>query len=154
MPERDPTQAGPGGTSALTAPFRHELRVRYHECDPQGIVFNANWFTYFDIVNAEVWRATLGSYAALTATGVDVVVAEATARFHASATFDDVLSFEARVTRLGTTGLTFALRALRDGRLLVEGEVRYVAVGIESMAKAPIPDSVRAALRPLVTAPA
>jgi acyl-CoA thioester hydrolase len=134
--------------------FRHELRVRYHECDPQGIVFNANWFTYFDIVNAEVWRATLGSYAALTATGVDVVVAEATARFHASATFDDVLVFEARVTRLGTTGLTFGLRALRDGVLLVEGEVRYVAVGVESMAKTPIPDSVRAALAPLVTTPA
>ena len=24
-------------------PFRHRLRVRYHECDPQAIVFNANY---------------------------------------------------------------------------------------------------------------
>ena len=76
-------------------------------------------------------------------------MAEARARFHASATFDDVLAFEARVTRLGTTGLTFALRALRDGRLLVEGEVRYVAVDVDSMAKAPIPEVVRAAVAPL-----
>jgi acyl-CoA thioester hydrolase len=138
--------AGPHDTDV--APFRHELRVRYHECDAQGIVFNANWFTYFDIVNAELWRATLGSYAALTATGIDVVVAEARARFHASARFDELLAFEARVTRLGTTSMTFALRALREGRLLVEGELRYVAVDPRTMGKAPIPGAVRAVLGP------
>jgi acyl-CoA thioester hydrolase len=27
----------------MPAPFVHELRVRYGECDPQGIVFNANY---------------------------------------------------------------------------------------------------------------
>ena len=27
----------------MVAPFVHELRVRYGECDPQGIVFNANY---------------------------------------------------------------------------------------------------------------
>jgi len=151
MSQREHEQ-GPGEESGRPGSFRHELRVRYHECDPQGIVFNANWFAYFDIVNAEVWRATLGSYAGLTATGVDVVVAEATARFHASATFEDLLVFEARVTRLGTTGLTFALRALRDGELLVEGQIRYVAVSAETMEKTPIPDRVRAALAPFVTA--
>jgi len=29
--------------------LRHELRVRYGECDPQGIVFNANYLLYFDV---------------------------------------------------------------------------------------------------------
>jgi len=29
--------------------FVHELRVRYGECDPQGIVFNANYLLYFDV---------------------------------------------------------------------------------------------------------
>ena len=28
--------------------FVHELRVRYGECDPQGIVFNPNYLAYFD----------------------------------------------------------------------------------------------------------
>jgi acyl-CoA thioesterase FadM len=26
------------------APFVHRLRVRYHECDQQGRVFNAHYF--------------------------------------------------------------------------------------------------------------
>src|SRR2546428_5985566 len=44
------------------APFVHPLRVRYAECDPQRIVFNANYFAYFDVGMTELWRAAIGSY--------------------------------------------------------------------------------------------
>ena len=47
-------------------PFVHRHRVRYHECDPQGIVFNANWLTYFDVTLTEWFREAFGSYDALT----------------------------------------------------------------------------------------
>ena len=30
------------------AALRHRLRVRYSDCDPQGVLFNANYLTYFD----------------------------------------------------------------------------------------------------------
>ena len=33
------------GWADLDAPYVHRLRVRYHECDLQGIVFNANHFS-------------------------------------------------------------------------------------------------------------
>jgi len=36
------------------APFVHPLRVRYGECDPQQIVFNANYFAYFDVAMTEL----------------------------------------------------------------------------------------------------
>ena len=29
--------------------LRHELRVRWAEVDPQGIVFNPNYLMYFDV---------------------------------------------------------------------------------------------------------
>ena len=38
------------------ARFSHRLRVRYGECDPQGIVFNANYMLYVDVVFTELWR--------------------------------------------------------------------------------------------------
>ena len=50
-------------------PFAHRLRVRYHECDPQGIVFNSHHFAYFDVVLTELWRAAFGSYGAMVASG-------------------------------------------------------------------------------------
>ena len=43
--------AGSPGTLAggMPAPFVHRLRVRYGECDAQGVVFNANYLMYFDV---------------------------------------------------------------------------------------------------------
>ncbi len=77
------------------------------------------------------------------------MVAEATARFHGSARFDEDLELSATVTRLGTTGMTTALTVARDGRpSLVEGELRHVFVDATTWTKTPIPDAVRAALAP------
>jgi len=134
-------------------PFRHELQVRYNECDPQNIVFNANYFTYFDITITELWRTAFKtSYASMIADhGIDMVVAEASARFHGSARFDDRIAVEASITRLGTTGMTTSLVVLREGERLVEGELRHVFVDAETWIKTPIPDVVRSALAPYAT---
>ena len=75
--------------------FRHRLRVRYNECDPQGVVFNANYLTYFDITMGELWRE-LGGYQAMVDAGVDMVVAEATIRYLAPLRFDDEIEVVAR----------------------------------------------------------
>jgi len=131
-------------------PFTHALRVRYHECDPQAIVFNAQYFAYFDIAITELWRAAFDrSYATMIADhGIDMVVAEATARYLGSARFDDLIDVEAGIIRLGTTGMTTRLRVRRDGELLVEGELRHVFVDAQAWTKTPIPAPVREALSP------
>jgi acyl-CoA thioester hydrolase len=49
----------------MAEPFVHTFRVRYHECDAQGIVFNANWLSYFDVTLTEWFREAFGSYEAL-----------------------------------------------------------------------------------------
>jgi acyl-CoA thioester hydrolase len=133
------------------APFSWTFRVRYHECDAQGIVFNAHYFAYFDMTITEVFRAAFpgGGYADLVAAhGVDVVVAEATARFHGSARFDDEIELTAQITRLGTTGMTTALEVRRDDATLVTGDLRHVFVDAATWEKTPIPDAVRSALAP------
>ena len=129
-------------------PFLHPLRVRYAECDPQQIVFNANYFAYFDIAMTELWRVAAGSYGAMLDRGIDMVVAEASARFLGAARFDDEIELEVAVTRLGTTSCTTRHRILRDGEALVEGEMRHVIVDRESLQKTPIPPWLREALAP------
>lgn len=132
------------------APFVHPLRVRYGECDPQGIVFNANYVAYFDVVLTELWRAAFGSYAAMTDRGIDMVVGEVNARFLGSARFDDELELALSVVRLGTTAMTCAIDVLRDGEVLVAGTIRHVFVEAATMGKTPIPEDVREALAPWV----
>jgi len=124
----------------------HRIRVRYGECDPQGVVFNANYFAYFDIAITELWRVALGGYTAMMDSGVDIVVAEATARFKAPARFDDELDLEVTVSHAGTTSLVTAMRILRDGAPLVEGEMVHVFVDRATLTKTAIPDGIRAAL--------
>lgn len=124
----------------------HRIRVRHAECDPQGVVFNANYFAYFDIAVTELWRAALGGYTTMMDDGVDVLVAEATARYKAPACFDDELDLEIEVVRVGATSLVTRLRIRRDGELLVEGDLVHVFVDIATLSKTPIPERIRAAL--------
>ena len=135
--------------------FRHRLRVRYGECDPQGVVFNANYLAYFDVVLTEWWREAIGSYTAMVEAGADMVVAESRILFRSSAAFDDELDFELRVARLGNTGMKCHIDAWVGDRLVVEGEIRHVFIEPETKAKRPMPDEIRAALEPyLAGAPA
>jgi acyl-CoA thioester hydrolase len=126
--------------------FVHRLRVRFHECDPQGVVFNAHYFAYFDVALTEMWRAAFGSYQSVVDQGTDVVVVEASATYRAPARFDEEIDVELTVARLGTTSMTTQTAVRRDGQLLVEGRLVHVFVDPATMAKQTIPDHVRAGL--------
>jgi acyl-CoA thioester hydrolase len=123
-------------------PFRHRLRVRYSECDPQGVVFNANYLTYFDITMTELWRE-LGGYQAMVDAGVDMVVAEARLRYLAPLRFDDEFEGRATITRLGETSMSTAIELIRGEEQMVEGELRYVFIETGGGSKAPIPEPIR-----------
>jgi acyl-CoA thioester hydrolase len=124
----------------------HTLRVRYSECDPQSHVFNAHYFTYFDIALTELWRQAIGSYTNMLDDGVDMVVAEATARYAAPARFDDVLDVSVTVVHLGTTSMVTEMAVSRDDELLVEGRMVHVFVDARTKKKTEIPGNIRAAL--------
>ncbi len=132
-------------------PFVHRLRVRYVECDMQGIVFNAHYYTWMDVAHTELIRATVGPLAELNALGADVVVAESSARYLAPAHFDDEIDIEVRLEALSTSSMTTAFTFRRGEHVLTEGRVRHVAVHPETLRKVPWPDAARAALEPLLT---
>src|SRR5215207_4693895 len=121
------------------------MRVRYNECDPQSVVFNANYLTYFDITITELWRE-LGGYEAMVRKGVDIVVAEARVRFLGPLRFDDEFEVQAQIGRLGNTSITTNLSVVKDEQPVAEGEVRHVFIHTSDGAAAPIPDPVRSGL--------
>jgi acyl-CoA thioester hydrolase len=121
----------------------HELRVRYGECDPQGIVFNANYLLYFDVAFTELWREAVGPWQEMVDRGVDAVVREANVRFRSPARYDDVLELRARVAELGETSLTTNIDVVRDGQVLVEGRLEHVFVDVTSWARTEMPDWIR-----------
>jgi acyl-CoA thioester hydrolase len=135
-----------GGGAGLEQLFRHRLRVRYVECDPQAVVFNVHYFTYFDVAMTEFHREVIGAYSEMVEGGADMVVAEARARYLAPARFDEELDVYVDVAHLGNTSMTVHLLVERDDRLLVEGELRYVFIDPRTKQKRSIPEGVRTSL--------
>jgi acyl-CoA thioester hydrolase len=133
----------------MAEPFRHRLRVRWSECDLQGVVFYPQYLAYLDHTVTELWREAVGPYTEMIPEhGVDMVVAEVGMRYRDSARFDDELEISATLTRLGDTSITteFRIERLADGALLTEGELRHVFVDPEDFAKREMPERVRAGL--------
>ena len=127
--------------------FSHRVRVRYNECDPQGIVFNANYVVYVDLTVGELWRSLFGSYQAfIEQTGVDIVVAELQLRFRGSARFDEEIDVTLDPSLTSASSITTPFRITREDTLLVEGSVRHVCVDARELVKTVAPPALREAL--------
>jgi acyl-CoA thioester hydrolase len=127
--------------------FVYPLRVRYGECDPQGIVFNANYLLYCDVAFTELWREAVGPWQEMVERGFDAVVADAQLSFRAPARFDDELALVARVARLGNTAITTEIDIRRDDEVLVATQLRHVCVSTETWRKVALPDWIRSGLQ-------
>lgn len=138
----------------MSAPFTHRVRIRYAECDAQGIVFNANWFALFDDAVGALWRERLGGYQQISDRGVEIVVAETGARFRGAARFEELIDFHVAVARVGGSSMRVEIAALRENAegdldLLVEGFLEYVFIDHASFTPVAIPDDLRASLEEL-----
>ena len=130
------------------ARFSHRLRIRYSDCDPQGVVFFANHAMLFDVGMTELWREAIGPYNEMVEGGVDMVVAECNVRYRAPLRFDEEADVTISVTRLGTTGMSTSIRISVGDTLCSEGEMRHVFIDTATGTKAEIPDPVREGLTP------
>ena len=129
------------------AAFRHRERVRYIECDAQGVVFNSHYLAYCDVGVTELWRAAFGSYEEMFKGGVDMVVAEARVRYLDGLRFDDAFDIVITVGRLGETSATIEFALERAGaEVCAECELRYVFVRAGTVEKIAIPSDVRTGL--------
>lgn len=127
-------------------PVRMPLRVRYHECDPQGVVFNANYLAYFDMASFEFLAAVLGKSTGLNDHGVDFVVAESNVRYLRALRFEDELVVGVRIAHLGNTSLVLEFEISRGEETVATGTNRYVFVDEKTLTKKVPPDEIRAKL--------
>lgn len=92
-----------------------EVRVRYCECDPMGVVHHANYAIWFEMGRTEMLRSQGGNYRDLEAAGRFLVVVDLATRFKRPARYDDELTLT-----------TFMLEAtparLRHGYELTRGQ--------------------------------
>lgn len=128
--------------------FFHPLRVRWAEVDPQGVVFNPNYFTYLDVAVTEYYRALDMTYPRFfVENACDAYAVRATGDFVSSARYDEEIELGVRVASIGNTSVTFAAEFYRDETLLFRGELVYVTVTLTDGAKMRVPDAFREHVR-------
>lgn len=124
------------------------LKVRFHECDGQGVVFNAHYLAYADMASFEALNELFGSYAQLHELGVDMVVAESNVRYLAGCRFEDELTVDCYVDRMGNTSLVLRFDVQRGGETVTEVVNRYVWVDPQTLRPTSPPPAVRDAFTP------
>ncbi|MEO9635415.1 MAG: thioesterase family protein [Parasphingorhabdus sp.] len=112
------------------------IRVRYAECDLQGIVFNANYLVFADVGLTEYMRALmadngpqgegdmLGGF--MQHFGGDNWVRHAEVDFRTPAKADDLIDVAVRITRFGRTSYSLLVHILRGEELLNVVKLTYV----------------------------
>jgi len=128
-------------------PFRYAAyaRVGFSDTDAQGVVYYGRYMPYFDLARTEyhrhLGRVTLG--------GVDFAMRATTVEYLAPARFDDLLEVFVRVSRIGTTSITYEHAAYRidedggDDMLMATASATLVCVALEERRAVPVPELFR-----------
>jgi acyl-CoA thioester hydrolase len=134
--------------------FPHFLAIptRWMDQDPYGHVNNVQYYSYFDsVVNEHLIREA----------GLDVqktreigLVVETQCRFMKEINFPQTVHAGIRVVKLGNRSITYEIGLFRDEETEAAAIGRFVHVYVdrETRASVQVPERVRAAVAPLVTA--
>ena len=130
-------------------PFKFSAlaRVWFSDTDAQGIVYYGRYLPYFDHARTEYHRHL--STAPFSQAGGDLVMRALKVEYHAPARFDDLIEAFVRVSRIGTTSMTYQCAAylLPDQVLMVTAELTVVLVDLADRRPVPIPDAIREAVK-------
>lgn len=145
-------------TAPEVAPFRYYLRVRYHECDAQRVVFNGHYGTYVDMALTEYLNALLpdrhgADQVAPDGSKLEFQLVRPVIEWKAPAVYNDVVEIAAWCERVGTTSfvMRYEMRLPRRAGAVsadpfVTAETVNVVVDGVTWKKKPIDAELRARL--------
>lgn len=122
-------------------------RVRYHEADAQGFLFNSRFLELADVAMTEFFRLLGWPYANLVSAGVDPSVAAARLEFARPARFEDVLAVDVSCEHVGRSSFRLVMQVTRDEAEIAVISIDYVNVDPALEASRPLPGDVTVALR-------
>jgi acyl-CoA thioester hydrolase len=111
------------------------LRVRYSETDKMGIVYNANYLSWFEVARTEFCRKFGRPYREWEELGYFLPVVEAYCSYKSPCGYDDVILLLCRmpVEQIKPHSVLFEYRIVRDpDRIVAEGWTKHAFVNADS----------------------
>ena len=110
------------------------IRVRYAETDKMGVVYNANYFIYFETGRNELMRKyNIQLVEFEKSDNIFFPLIDAYAKYLISAQYDDLLTVETKFIYDGSLIFRFESKIIRDGIVLCEGYTRHCFTSQKTM---------------------
>jgi acyl-CoA thioester hydrolase len=128
-----------------TGPIELPVRVRFLECDPQGVLAHPRYLDLFDDTYMRLNTTRLGGFAALMRGGIETLVVKTEVEFAKSARAEEELVVTLDLERLGRSSVTlrYRLTGRDDGELRGQARTTYVCAHVGEGRSVAIPAWMR-----------
>ena len=109
-----------------------QIRVRYGETDQMGVVYHANYASYFEVGRTEWLREYGITYKSMEETGVMLPVISLEIKYKNSARYDDLLTIKTSIKKLPSARIEFDYELVNEsGDLLAIGSTDLVFIDMK-----------------------
>ena len=116
--------------------FLYPIRVRYSEVDPQGIVFNAHYLTYFDCVITEYYRSIGYNYAKeVKKHKKDFHVIKTVIEYKKPIVYDQIIDCCLKTNKIGRSSLIFDIAIFKNKKKMIFAFGQVIQVYTDQITK-------------------
>lgn len=123
--------------------YRHEIRVRYGDCDMQQVVFNAHYLAYCDDAVMCWFVSRLGNKMH----EFDCMLKTVNITWHRPLRVGEQVSLDCGVARWGNSSFDVAIRGHVAGESSFDASIVYVSTTPGAPKVTPVPNWVKSALQ-------
>lgn len=113
-----------------------EIRVRYCECDPMGVVHHTVYPVWFEMGRTELLRSTGRNYRDLESAGIFLAVVRMQVAYRRPARYDDLLRLETTLASAGHVKIEHTYELHRGDELLCTGATTLACLDRAGKARA------------------
>lgn len=105
--------------------YNYQLRVRYRECDPMGVVYHAHYIDYFEVARTEALREMGIVYKSLENEGIQMPTIDLAVKYKQPAHYDDLLEIRIILKDKPKTRIRvdYEVRRVNEENILTTGHV-------------------------------
>lgn len=125
--------------------FESDKLIRFHHCDPAGIIFYPQYFILFNEL-VEDWFTqglNVSVVEQVINQRVGIPMGRVECDFLLPSRIGDILRFVLRVVRIGQSSMTLRIECRAGDELRVKAQLTVVFASLKSMRSVPIPADLR-----------
>ncbi len=125
--------------------FERNKLIRFHHCDPAGIVFYPQYFILFHELVEDWFNYGLDrNYARFVgASRLGIPMAHVTCDFKIPSKIGDILTLRLAVTRIGNTSMALRVEGRAEGESRLSADLTIVLASMDTLKPTPIPPDLR-----------